>query len=46
MTTMTTNGNEKRPLPDGWTLMPFGDLFEIQGGSQPPKDTFIYEPAE
>ncbi len=33
-----------RPQPDGWTLTPFGELFEIQGGSQPPKETFIYEP--
>jgi type I restriction enzyme S subunit len=41
---MTTNGIGTRPLPDGWTLTPFGELFEIQGGSQPPKETFIYEP--
>lgn len=26
--------------------MKFGDIFDFQGGSQPPKDTFIYEPQE
>ncbi|MCA9928614.1 MAG: restriction endonuclease subunit S [Anaerolineales bacterium] len=43
---MMTNETEKRQLPDGWAWTPFGELFEIQGGSQPPKDTFIYEPKE
>ncbi|MEH2128726.1 restriction endonuclease subunit S [Nostoc sp.] len=31
-------------LPEGWTLTKFMDVFDIQGGTQPPKSTFQYEP--
>lgn len=31
-------------LPEGWTLTKFIDVFDIQGGTQPPKSTFKYEP--
>lgn len=31
---------------DDWKLVPFGQVCEISGGSQPPKDNFIYEPRE
>ena len=31
-------------LPQGWTLTKFTDVFDIQGGTQPPKSTFQYEP--
>ncbi len=37
---------EKSTLPKGWKMLPFGDVCEISGGSQPPKSTFIYEPKE
>ena len=33
-------------LPEGWAWTCFGDVFDIQGGSQPPKKLFIYEPSE
>jgi type I restriction enzyme S subunit len=33
-------------LPKNWKMLPFGDVCEISGGSQPPKSTFIYEPKE
>ena len=33
-------------LPDGWSWVRLGNLIEIQGGSQPPKSKFIYEPRE
>ncbi len=31
-------------LPDGWTTCPFTDAFDVQGGTQPPKSTFIHQP--
>ena len=31
-------------LPDGWVLKSFMDVFDIEGGTQPPKSTFVYEP--
>ncbi|MBH8577232.1 restriction endonuclease subunit S [Nostocaceae cyanobacterium CENA369] len=31
-------------LPEGWTLTKFMDVFDIQGGTQPPKSNFQYEP--
>jgi len=37
---------EKITLPKDWKTLPFGDVCEISGGSQPPKPTFIYEPKE
>ena len=37
---------EKITLPKDWKMLPFGDVCEISGGSQPPKPTFIYEPKE
>ena len=33
-------------LPKNWKMLPFGEVCEISGGSQPPKSTFIYEPKE
>ena len=33
-------------LPQGWEIKKFGDVIDIQGGSQPPKSEFIYEPKE
>jgi type I restriction enzyme S subunit len=29
-------------IPDDWVLIPIGDLFDFQGGSQPPRYTFIF----
>jgi type I restriction enzyme S subunit len=37
---------EKITLPKDWKMLPFGDVCEISGGSQPPKPTFIYEAKE
>jgi len=31
-------------LPEGWTEASFMDVFDIQGGTQPAKTNFIYEP--
>jgi type I restriction enzyme S subunit len=31
-------------LPDGWIWIQFGDVFDIQGGTQPPKSQFSDEP--
>ena len=31
-------------LPQGWIVIPFTELLDIQGGTQPPKNTFKYEP--
>ena len=33
-------------LPQGWTAASFMDVFDIQGGAQPPKSTFKYEPTD
>lgn len=33
-------------LPQSWIVKSLGDVLDIQGGSQPPKAEFIYEPAE
>lgn len=30
--------------PSGWITTPFTDVFDIQGGTQPPKSTFHYSP--
>ncbi len=30
-------------LPEGWAEVSFTDVFDIQGGTQPPKSTFVYE---
>ncbi len=38
--------NTSTALPEGWEILPFGDVCEISGGSQPPKSNFIYEPKE
>jgi len=40
--TMTT----EQQLPKGWKIERLGDVIDIQGGSQPPKSEFIYEPME
>lgn len=29
--------------PKGWPILPMGDVIEFKGGSQPPKETFIFE---
>jgi type I restriction enzyme, S subunit len=31
-------------LPESWLLTKFTDVFDIQGGTQPPKNVFKYEP--
>lgn len=31
-------------FPNNWRLLKFADHFDIQGGTQPPKDSFVYEP--
>ena len=31
-------------LPEGWSLTGFMDVFDLQGGTQPPKSSFKYEP--
>lgn len=33
-------------LPQGWEIKRLGDIIDIQGGSQPPKSEFIYEPKD
>jgi hypothetical protein len=33
-------------LPSDWKIVKLGDVIDIQGGSQPPKEEFIYEPRE
>ncbi|MFU2124086.1 restriction endonuclease subunit S, partial [Gallibacterium anatis] len=38
--------SETMPVPKGWEIKKFGDVIDIQGGSQPPKSEFIYEPKE
>jgi type I restriction enzyme S subunit len=32
--------------PSDWQIVKLGEIIDIQGGSQPPKDQFIYEPRE
>ena len=36
----------EQQLPKGWKIERLGDVIDIQGGSQPPKSEFIYEPME
>lgn len=33
-------------LPSSWLWIHFGDVFDIQGGSQPPKNQFVASPQE
>ena len=33
-------------LPQNWVEVPFTKPFDIQGGTQPPKSSFIYEEKE
>ncbi|WP_085299718.1 restriction endonuclease subunit S [Cognaticolwellia mytili] len=33
-------------LPESWSLVSFGDILDIQGGSQPPKSAFKSEPSD
>jgi type I restriction enzyme S subunit len=33
-------------LPDSWAEAGFTALFDVQGGTQPPKSTFVYEPTQ
>ncbi len=33
-------------LPQGWASASFTEVFDIQGGTQPPKSTFKYEPTD
>jgi type I restriction enzyme S subunit len=33
-------------LPQGWAEAPFMEIFDIQGGTQPPKSTFKYQAVE
>jgi hypothetical protein len=32
--------------PADWRIVKLGDIVDIQGGSQPPKSNFIFEPKE
>jgi type I restriction enzyme S subunit len=36
----------RQDLPESWVKTSFGEVFKVRGGSQPPKSTFIYEPAD
>ncbi len=31
-------------VPEGWAIVPFLDVIDYEGGSQPPKKEFVYEP--
>jgi len=33
-------------VPEGWIVVPFTEIFDVQGGTQPPKITFVYEPKD
>ncbi|AGS23871.1 restriction endonuclease subunit S [Rhizobium etli] len=33
-----------RKVPEGWVEYTFGDVLDFKGGTQPPKETFLYEP--
>lgn len=33
-------------IPNTWTMVSFTSIFDINGGTQPPKEDFIYEPKE
>ncbi|GAB3373271.1 restriction endonuclease subunit S [Spongiibacter taiwanensis] len=33
-------------LPVNWTISAFTEIYDIQGGTQPPKSEFIYEPED
>jgi type I restriction enzyme, S subunit len=35
-----------KKMPEGWSLPELEEVLDIQGGSQPPKSTFIYQPKE
>lgn len=37
---------DTQTLPQGWEIKRLGDIIDIQGGSQPPKSEFIYEPKD
>jgi type I restriction enzyme S subunit len=41
-----SSNKEYKELPDSWKVVKLGDVIDIQGGSQPPKKHFIYEPQE
>jgi type I restriction enzyme S subunit len=36
----------KKQLPKNWGFLPFTEIFDINGGTQPPKAVFIDEPKE
>ena len=31
-------------VPDGWTKTVIGEVVDFQGGTQPPKSTFVFDP--
>ena len=33
-------------LPPGWQIVKLGEIINVQGGSQPPKSTFVFEPRD
>ena len=33
-------------VPENWTVCKFGTIIDIQGGTQPPKSKFIFEPRD
>lgn len=43
---MQENGTNKNGLPEGWQMVKLEDVFDVQGGSQPPKTNFVYDPME
>ena len=38
--------SEEKKIPKHWHFKPLGDVLDIQGGSQPAKSNFIYEPKD
>lgn len=38
--------SEIKDIPKGWKIKKLGDVLDIQGGSQPAKSNFIYEPKD
>ena len=37
---------KKIAIPASWVSIPFTDILDISGGTQPPKKVFVYEPQE
>jgi len=37
---------DEKDFPLGWMVVQLGDVIDVQGGSQPPKSNFVYEPKD